>query len=553
MRSDRRRGLAALIAVGLLAGACSGGGGKDASSRSSSSTSTRSSSAGSSGASKRSGATTVTAPEGGTVKVGLAGAIPVDPVLASPANPGEEMVLDLLHDGLTRIDADGHVQPAVASQWSADAAFKVWRFTIGPTATFTSGRPITATDVVGSLEHVIAAGDTSLAALRLEPIQGFRAYLDRTTPSVSGLIAVDASTVQISLDRSLSILPEILAAPAYGVVDLTSLAAASKGDLRGLDLSGAWSVASASDTADHVVLARRAGAAAHLDTVDLRSYKDAAAAYAAFRKGSVDWAPVPTDQLGAARAKYGAAHLTPYQSELALGLRVPNLPWLPFRQAIAAAIDRQAIVAAVYPDLADQLTAVVPRGVVGHDDARCPSCTHDLARAKALLAQAFPNGQVPTVTLSFDSSPAQQALAAIVVQDLKAVGIPVTSQPMSLDDYQHLLVSGAQQLFTLSWIGADRSPDAYLDPLFRSDSLDNLVGLSSPQVDALLAQARATGDPTAAGAAWASAEQQVLAAAVVIPIAQFRSQVVVSKRVLGLATAVDGTVDWAAVRVEGGA
>jgi peptide/nickel transport system substrate-binding protein len=309
----------------------------------------------------------------------------------------------------------------------------------------------------------------------------------------------------------------------------------------------------ASASGDELKLARRPTGTAHLDTVDLRSYKDAGAAYTAFRKGSVDWAPVPTDQLGDARAKYGAGHLTPYQSELAIGVRVPSVPSLPFRQAIAAAVDRRAIVAAVYPDLADLLTTVVPAGVVGHDAARCATCGHDTARAKALLAQAYPDGQVPTVTLSYDSSPAQQAMAAIVVQDLKGVGIPVTAKPMSLEDYQHLLVSGAQQLFTLSWIGADRSPDAYLDPLFRSDSPDNLVAVSSPQVDAQLAAARATEDPAVAGAAWASAEQQVLEAAVVIPIAQFRSQVVVSKRVLGLATAVDGTVDWSQVRVAGGA
>jgi ABC-type transport system substrate-binding protein len=549
----RRRRLAALVAVGLLVAACSGGGGKDGtSSRSSSSTSSRSADGDGSSGGAGPGATGVTlgGTEGGTVKVGLAGPIQVDPVLASPADPAQEMVLDLLHDGLTHVVGNGVVQPAVASQWSAYAAFKVWRFTIDPAATFTSGRSITATDVVGSIEHVIAAGESSLAALRLEPIQGFRAYLDRASPSVSGLVAVDPSTVQISLDRPLAVLPGILAAPAYGVVDLTSLAAAANGDRRGLDLSGAWKVASAAT--DRLVLARRS-ANLHLDTVDLRSYKDATAAYRAFRKGSVDWAPVPTDQLGAARAKDGTAHLTPYQSELAIGLRVPNLPSLPFRQAIAAALDRRAIVAAVYPDLADALPTVIPAGVVGHDAARCPTCGHDPARAKALLAQAFPSGPVPRVTFSYDSSPAQQALAAIVVQDLRAVGIPVTAQPLSLDDYQHLLVSGGQQLFTLSWIGADRSPDAYLDPLFRSDSPDNLVALSAPAVDGPLAQARATQDPAVASAAWASAERQVLEAAVVVPIAQFRSQVVVAKRVLGLVTAVDGTVDWAQVRVEGGA
>ena len=50
---------------------------------------------------------------------------------------------------------------------------------------------------------------------------------------------------------------------------------------------------------------------------------------------------------------------------------------------------------------------------------------------------------------------------------------------------------------------------------------------------------------------WAAAETQVLEAAVVVPIAQFRTQVVVGDEVEGLFHAVDGTVDWAQVQVNG--
>jgi hypothetical protein len=42
----------------------------------------------------------------------------------------------------------------------------------------------------------------------------------------------------------------------------------------------------------------------------------------------------------------------------------------------------------------------------------------------------------------------------------------------------------------------------------------------------------------------------VLKAAVAVPIAQFRTQVVVADRVQGFETAVDGTVDWSEVTVE---
>jgi ABC-type oligopeptide transport system substrate-binding subunit len=93
-------------------------------------------------------------------------------------------------------------------------------------------------------------------------------------------------------------------------------------------------------------------------------------------------------------------------------------------------------------------------------------------------------------------------------------------------------------------VGGFGSPDAYLTPLFRSTSVDNLVGLASPAVDALLAEARASADPGARAVSWGEAERQVLAAAVVVPIAQFRTQVVVSEAVGGLEHALDGTVDW---------
>ncbi len=59
--------------------------------------------------------------------------------------------------------------------------------------------------------------------------------------------------------------------------------------------------------------------------------------------------------------------------------------------------------------------------------------------------------------------------------------------------------------------------------------------------------ARTNPDADSAATQWAEAEAQVLADAVVVPIAQFRTQAVVAGRLRGLTHAVDGTVDWAAV------
>lgn len=494
--------------------------------------------------------------DGGTLRLALGGAIQPDPALANLGSPADMLVLGLLHDGLTRLDSDGAPAPAVAEAWTPDAALTTWVFTLDPDAAFSSGRPVTSADVVASLERVARGGDASLAALRLEPISGFRAFVDGTSEHLAGLSAPDADTVQIVLDTPLSVLPTLLASPVFGIVDTTSLdeavAGAGSADLSDLELSGGWDVSDAAS--DAVTLERRDGVDGHLDAVELRAYEDPAAAYDAFDDGDADWALVPAERVDDALDDHGDDQFAPFQAELFFGMHVTSgsLANVELRKAIAAAIDGEAIVERVYPGLADPLTSIVPAGVPGHDPGRCDECGYDPERAEEILAAAFPDGQIPTVAIDFDQSPAQEEMAALVAEDLEAVGIPTQQRPLPLEEYKRFVVSGGQELFSFGWIGGYASPDAYLAPLFGSAANDNLTAYGAASVDAALAAARSTADLTAAQEHWAAAEAQVLADAAVVPILQFRIRAVVADRVAALEQAVDGGVDWSAVWVRDG-
>ena len=492
--------------------------------------------------------------EGGTMRLGIGGPLVADPVLANLGSPTDLLVLDLLHDGLTRTDADGEVQPGLALEWSADPTLTTWTFKLDPDATFTSGRVLTATDVIAALERVAKGGDTSLAALRLEAIAGFREFVSGTTPNLAGLTAPDPSTVQVVLATPLSALPAILASPVFGVVDLASLTspAVQAGDLAGLNVTGSWTVEEADD--EGARLERRDGTDGHLDAVELRAFDDPVDAYDAFDDGDVDWALVPVDRYGDAVDDYGDDAFAPFHAELFFGMRVssPALANMEVRKAIRASIDRNAIVRAVYADLAEPLTTVIPEGVPGHDPARCAECVFDPEQARAILAAAFPAGGVPTVAIDYDQSPAQEAMAGIIADGLGAAGIPTQLRPKPLEEYKAFVVSGAQELFSFGWIGAYASPDAYLAPLFGSAADDNLTGYGDAGVDNAIGIARGTQDLAAAGVAWADVEARVLTDAIVVPIAQFRTPAVVGERVQAWEHAVDGSVDWSSVWVSDG-
>ncbi len=496
--------------------------------------------------------------EGGTVRVGLGSPLVVDPPYASPASPSDLMVLDLLHDGLTEVVGSGAVaavSPRLAHSWTVDEDLQVWRFALDPDATFSDGRLVVAADVVASLEHVIAGGDASPAALRLESVRGFREYLDGAAPSVSGLRVVDDRTVEVALDAPQAQLPWILAAPAYGVVDVRAMLAIGAPSAEGVDryaalaLSGQWQIDGADGSG--LQLVSRPGTLAHLDEIVLRPYADGAAAYAAFVDDDVDWAPVPADRYGEAVEAFGEDAFSRFQAVLLLGLRTtdPALALPQVRQAIASAVDRRAIVDAVYPEVAVPLDRVVPAEVAIAASPTPTARPHDPAEARRLLRAAYPDGRLPTIVLDHEASPPTDALMAIVARNLEDVGLRTEDRPRSLVDHQRLLAEGGQHLFTLPWLGGYRSPDAYLDPLFRSTSPDNTVGLADEGIDAALADARSTRDGAAAGEAWRAVEATVLQGGFVIPIAQFRTEVVVSDGVLGLRHAVDGTVDWSAVQL----
>src|SRR5207247_4461779 len=131
---------------------------------------------------------------------------------------------------------------------------------------------------------------------------------------------------------------------------------------------------------------------------------------------------------------------------------------------------------------------------------------HEPDRARALLAEAFPDGKIPEVAIDHDDDATQAAVAQAIKTDLDTVGIPAVLRPHAFADYGKFLVSGQQELFRLGWIADYPSPDGFLTPLFSSTSPDNLTGLARPEIDEKLAAARAEADPQKRLAVYLAAE-----------------------------------------------
>src|SRR5205807_3173356 len=437
---------------------------------------------------------------GGTFRMAIERPQSLDPAQAH--TPDEILLAAQMFDSLTTYDpATLAVKPAVAASWTTTPDQMHWDFTISPTARFSSGRSITATDVKYSLERLSRRGTTGTTSFLLEPITGFAAFNDAkgTANDIAGIKVMAPNVVHFDLDEPLSTLPVLLGNATFAIVPSEAVEAKPPAPdfTRDPVTSGPLRVRSRTDSLLRLVPAQ--GTKAYVGTVDVHFYGDEAAAYAAFNRKAVDWSPVPPDRVDEVAEKHGRAGFKPYATVGFYGfnLKSPKFADSRFREAIVAAIDRDAIVRGIYNGTVRATSRLVPDGVPGSQANPCSDkCKHDPDKARALIKDAFGDKPPPDIQIDFDQDSTQESIAKAMQSNLKDVGITATLRPHAYTDYLNFALGGQQELFRLGWGGLTAYPtaDAFLTPLFLTGSHENVTQFTNPQVDALLKAGRSEPD-----------------------------------------------------------
>ncbi|HXH67289.1 MAG TPA: ABC transporter substrate-binding protein [Candidatus Limnocylindrales bacterium] len=99
---------------------------------------------------------------GGTLHVKLrALSVSLDPREWTPgslASAAGEKLASLVYDRLVTLDDYAKFQPALATEWSHDAAGRNWQFKLRPGVRFTDGSPLSSVDVATSLQSTLGKG-----------------------------------------------------------------------------------------------------------------------------------------------------------------------------------------------------------------------------------------------------------------------------------------------------------------------------------------------------------------------------------------------------------
>jgi peptide/nickel transport system substrate-binding protein len=163
------------------------------------------------------------------------------------------------------------------------------------------------------------------------------------------------------------------------------------------------------------------------------------------------------------------------------------------RRAIARAIDQDKIIKNILEGNAFKLASPLSKYQFGFDSSIKPY-DYNPAEAKKLLAEAgYPNGFDLPVNSPSGRYLKDKEVVEAIIGDLRKVGINASIRVLEWGSYMtQLYARKLGPAYLLGWGGLTFDADGTFYPLFRTGQA--LSNFSSPKLDALLDQARATMD-----------------------------------------------------------
>jgi oligopeptide transport system substrate-binding protein len=486
---------------------------------------------------------------GGTLQIALVTPGSLDPAQAVGAE--QRLLVGNLFDSLTTLDGAGAVRPAAAASWTSDQTLRHWRFQLLPGAHYADGQPVRAVDFKAAWERLASPRTRPRppsAAGLLGLVEGYPAMAAGRTRAISGIAAPDPTTLTVDLSQPFADFPTLVADPRLSPIPPNASGKGGTFASRPLG-NGPFMLAkpvAAGRPFDLVRNPRYDGRAAYLDRVRVQVVPDQQTAWLAFQHGQASFAPVPPDQLAAARAIAGTSAdgrtrpgvlQGPELGTWSLAFDLDSGPskdprW---RQAVSFALDRQGIAGSFQAGVA-LATGVVPQGVPGTTADACSSCRYDPSQARQLL-EAIGGGVRKPVALAIAATPFDRQVATKVRSDLAAVGITIKVKEVAPSALLSASGPGDAPLIGYGWSVDTPRTDAFLaaPPVLRD-----------PTVARLVIQARATPAQPARDGLYQQAEHEVSAVMPVAPVLQYRHSAVLAPEVEGFDLTPWGTLDLSA-------
>ena len=472
----------------------------------------------------------------------------LDPALADTLQSAQ--VPWLLYQRLTDTDVNGKVVAEAAEPgWKVNADSTQFVFTLKKGLKFSNGEDVTPTSFKKAWERVLQPALASTLAYHLLPIKGATEVNEGKATDLTGVTVDDnARTITINLVSPFADFAAVVSHTVFSplpkvALDLKDPTRWEQGAMIG---NGPYTMTKGWEHNREVDLVANdkfaGGPKAKIKNLQMTISKDVDSQYSAFRAGKGDTAYIPPGKFKEATTQYKKNLTEPLLNvyKFEIGQDNPNLGGdknEKLRQAISVAIDRNRINQQVYNGSREDATGLTPPKIPGYRPGLCHYCTYNVDEAKRLLQEWGGDPAKLNIKIGTNTGSGHEPVVAIIVENLKAVGITAELDPLNPDTWtDDLKKPGGCQLCRSSWAWDYPVYDNVLSSQYLTSSIgsDNYSRFSNPDFDRMIADARATKDQSAREAKYRAAETFILDRAITVPINWYRGQVVIAPRVDGL-------------------
>ncbi len=398
-----------------------------------------------------------------------------------------------IFDRLLDIEVDdagvSKIVPSLAEDWEISGDGLEYTFHLRQGVKFQNGNDFTAEDVVYTFHRLLTV-ENGVNTELLDQVKGASEVIEGSADTLEGVEMVDDYTVKITLKEPFAAFLSCLTAPGLSIYDSEATEAA--GDQFGMDPAvtvgtGPFRFASWTFN-DQLVLVRNEDywrGAPELPGVVIKVIPDTETQTMMFESGELDL--LDLDFVADAADRF----LETYPEQIVQGPRVGityftlNFNIEPFqdvkvRQAMQMAIDRQAILDALYGGRGQVENGIYPYGLIGFNEGQT-KISYDPEGAKALLAEAG-YGDGFTMELAADASASDTVTMAleIIKEQLAAVGINAEIKNYDESTWLETRKSGELGSFMSTWTADFNDPENFIYTFFGNEEKTKIRSINYP-------------------------------------------------------------------------
>ena len=428
----------------------------------------------------------------------------IDPALNSSVD-GATLIIHAF-EGLYTLDDKSVPVPGQAESVDISDDGTIYTFNLRKDLKWSDGEPLTANDFVYSWNRAISPDTAADYEYMFDVIKG---YEDK----MLDVVAKDDNTLVVTLNNAVPYFLELTAFPAYSPVRQDKIEASAD----------AWATAPESYigngpykltewvTGSHMLYTKNENYwnfdSLGAETIKFVLMDDDNAQLQAYNAGELQFIDtVPNDEIETLKAQsdfFVEGQMGTYY----VSFNTQKAPFdnPKFREALSLAINRDYICVNIGKAGQIPAGAFVPVGLsdiepgssfreVGGDYYDPADYEGNLAKAKAIIAELYPDGNIPSVEYVYNTGTGHQLIGEALQKDWKEIGVNVELANQEWATFLNTRKNGEYQIARNGWLNDYNDPIGMLD-MFVTDGGNNDGKWSNAEYDTLIKEIKTSSDP----------------------------------------------------------